>query len=346
MADKLHSGKLRDFLSSMNSNVSKPQVDVSELSESRSNDVSPSDIIELKEEMHDIRRKLSTLLSSTERKEKVESTSFNKSLNYLKDKVDLLVDHKHIKGQIASIEMKQLKINVLKDKIMYLENKLDAILSEREKKFEYDKEFSILRQEKLSDLTGKIGFLEERLELIQKSFGASPETIEQIKSKINILKEKAKRLLKEKADKKRDEEMKVIKHISNMLDERKQELHDLETDLMLDKGIVRPPVKEKPEESSKHNSIKDLKEMLPKEAPVQRIKIAPAMPKDQMHTRLDMHDFELPSLFNKHELDLDLPSPVPLEEFIENMPVRRVIEKPKKKGFFAVLLGMFKGKKK
>ena len=347
MADDfmLDKGKLKSFLESI-SDVHKPQLDITDLNKTSKED-SNFQIKDIKNEMQDIKRKLNLLLSSKKNEEDLQTENLDKNLRYLKERVDLLVTHGNIKGQITKMEMKKLRVNILRDKIKYLQKKLDSILTEREKRIELDKDFSMIKQEKLTDLTEKISFLEERLNSIVKSSRPNKDLVDKFKSKINHLKRKSEKLLMKRASKGKDLEYGVIKQISAMLEQKRKELHDLETELMLDQGVVEhrkeSKLKLEPEQKSEPDHV-----FKPEPKIVEQVKTIPK-PKPRSRPVITKHDFELPTLFSdKHELDLDLPSPVPLEEFSESMPP--IMPTPeafkKKKSFFAKLFGSFKKKKK
>ncbi len=337
---KLDKGKLKNFLSSINTKQ-KPNLDISGISDSNYSNISITDIQDLKDQVKQMQNKINLLLSSKDSSEALKMSYVNKNLNYLKERVDLLIHHKDIKGEISNIEMKQLRVNILKDKIQYLQSKLDSILTEREKRFQVDKEFSIIRKERLTKITNRIIDLENRLDNISKPTNDDEKKIiDRINNKIDLLKKRSSGIISSRMKKGDDMEFKVINQISKMLDEKKQELNDLETELMLEQGIVEP--KEKPEKPKIETELKKLKPSLKKKKLV-------STPKLKIKQKEELHQFDLglPTFSSGiHDFDLELPSPVPLEEYKEEVHLRPVKVKKKKEGFFKMLLRMMGFKKK
>tara|TARA_Y100000031_G_scaffold19071_2_gene19369 strand:+ start:3064 stop:4131 length:1068 start_codon:yes stop_codon:yes gene_type:complete len=348
---KLDNKKLGKFLQSIKNNKSG-SLDIDNLSQPSAG-ASMAEINNLKNNVEDIKKKVNILLSSKESHEALKVNHINKALNYLKERMDLIIDHKKIKGEISSIEIKELKVNVLKDKINYLEKKLNSVLHEREKRFALDKEAQILKKERLSVLTNKISDMETKLQnMVDLSKPQNEKTILRIEEKIKELKKKSETMFSHKSKDKEDLEFKVISQISNMLEEKKQELQELENELLLEKGIVEPEKETEKINVDEEESKKEVKQssgnigqqehithpMEPDQIPV---------PHGKTEKKLHKYDFELPEMSTKHDFDLDLPDPVPLQEYQEKPFQHQVPEKPKKKqGFFAKLLGMFKKKKK
>ncbi len=333
---KLDHNKLKPFLESINNNKfhskeQKPSLDIDNLYTKGSSE-NTSEIQELRNTMEDMQKKLSLLLSTQKFNESTKIKHIDQTLKYLKERVDLLIKHKNVKGEISSIEIKQLRVNILRDKIIYLENKLNSILEEREKRFETDKDFSNIRKERLAEITDSIVSLENKLKFIVEQSKPSEDVVHKIKSKIGELKKRSEKLLMQRLKQKGDVEFKVIKQISTMLEKKKQELHNLETELMLEKGIVEP--NEKPVQISKPIITSS---KIPK--PVFKRKIKPEQrPSIKVKPKIHEYDFELPNITsNQHEFDLDLPSPIPLGEYHEESVVlpKRISEPiKKKKGFF------------
>ena len=351
---KLNSAKLKNFLNVMGKSNLKPDVDLDVSNLNQPSSFTSPEIQELKKTMQSMQEKLNLFLKSKHDAHDLDVDKIQKTLRYLKERMDLVVDHKKIKGEITKVEMKQLKINILKDKIDYLEKKLDSILQQREKKLLLEKEYDMLKKEKLTGLASRVLDLEKKLaKMMENPREKNKVLIMRIKQRINKLKQMSSDLLYKKGDSEIDAEFKVIEHISKILEEKKQELHDQETELMIEKGIVEPEEME-PEVEKKQEKVK-----MPKvvEKPTIREQVKRSIKSKKKldiksETRLQINDFELPALSTKlREFDLELPSPVPLEEFHEEkfVPTPRPIEQPekkKKKGFFAKLLNMLKIKKK
>lgn len=355
---ELDRNKLKQFVKSMNDNVSALKdapVDVADLLQPAQN-VDVSEIHDIKKNIDNMQKKLNFLLSAQKATDAVKISHINQNLNYVKDRMDVLIEHNNITGKISSIEMKQLKVNMLKDKINYLQTKLDSILQERERKFRTEKEYSMINKERASVIANQITELEDKLDSMIKKAGGEDnlsledkQAVDRLSKKIGELKDRsAKAMSSEHAAEHDDSELKIIQQVSELLEKKKDELQYLESELMLDQGIVEPEARKEEQVVSvrKTDTSQQITMPSPLPGPVQQQQNIPLSPAEK-HS-LPQYNFELPEFSEaRHEFNLDLPSPVPLDEYREQQPLPRPVElpKPKKKGLFDGLMAMF-GKKK